>query len=259
MKNKKIIIIITAIVLLIAVIITSAAVKSKKNHDLSEGTTAPQEIVTAYVTENKRKGLKLRRVNELTVRDSGSDDTLTIAVEGAKGSETVNGGMVFSCDDAFEKIKASVEKNENEEIKTYIYGNRMRIDKYRPDGKIATYSVVKTTDEDGGELYDLSDCRAFLVTSDGKYCSFKLPYYFLSESENLSGLDYLTPGTELEITVSKAEFLKFYEDSGLYIISEPDENSFVLEHTYAVSDKGNGYPVRFEFEGNRVIIGGSQQ
>lgn len=248
MKNKKIISVIAAVVI-IAVIIAVGIVAAKKKPSDSNGTTAPNEIPSAYVTENRREKIKYKKVKELHVSDSGSGDSLSIPVEGINAGEDSSGGMVFICDDGLEAIKKAVDSVQSEdfELYSYIYSDSMRIEKRTKDGRIITYSIEKTVDKEGAEVYHLSDCKASFISESGKYASFKLPYYFFNKDGQINGLDYYTFGACFNIDVSKQEFMNFYENSALYIIKDGAENDFSLEHTYVAADKGNAYPIHFIF------------
>ena len=254
-KGKIAAIAIGVLVLLLAVILIF--VFSSRQTATQDGTTAPSENnQTAFATENKRENLRFHEVDTLTVTDRANGDTLEIPVSSLQACETESGGTLFYLSDGLQAIRDAVLAINDPEAAydAYLYadGHALRIEKQKTDGTVNTYAITETTDEEGNTVYDLSDCRAYFTAESGEGCAFKFPYYFLANPSDFSALDYGTFGERFVITVSKAEFLSFYQNSALYIIKDGANNDFSLEHTYAAVDSGNAYPVRFVFGTNEA-------
>lgn len=252
-KQKKVLLAV-AVVLLVAVIVIVAVTLNNKTPQQADGSTESQRETENIETENKREGLHFRETDELTVTDRADGDILTIPVDGLRAAETENGGMLFYAPQGLASIEKAVEalSDDTTLVDAYPYwdGRALRIEKSMPDGTVNTYSITETLDENGETVYDLSDCRAYFTDEGGIYGAFKFPYYYLDPQQHFCGLDYGSFGDTFVISVSKSEFLDFYRNSGLYVLKDGSGNDFSLAHTYAATDAGNAYPIRFTFSVN---------
>ncbi len=253
MSKRKKIGIAAAVLLLAAAIIIAVVTLTNRAPSPAEGTTE-SETAEEYETENKWENLRFRETDELIVTDRADGDTLVIPVNGLRAAETENGGMLFYAPEGLADIETAVKSlsDDTTRVEAYQYwdGRALRIEKFMPDGTVNFYSITETIDENGEPVYDLSDCRAYFTGEGGVYGAFKLPYYYLDPQQGFCGLDYGTFGDTFVIAVSKNEFLDFYRSSGLYIIQDGINNDFSLAHTYAATDAGNAYPIRFTFSVN---------
>lgn len=251
-KKGKIAALVLGLLLLIVAIILIVVLPNRQNA-VQDGTTESQDNVV-FETENKRENLRFHEVDTLTVTDRANGDTLAIPGLSLRTCETESGGTLFYLSDGLQVIREAVLAIDDPEATydafLYADGHALRIEKQKTDGTVNTYAITETTDAEGNTVYDLSDCRAYFTAASGEGCVFKFPYYFLANPSDFSALDYGTFGECFVITVSKAEFLRFYENSALYIIKDGANNDFSLEHTYAAVDSGNAYPVRFVFGTN---------
>lgn len=259
MKKKKIVILAVIIVILlvvIGVILVFQKKESKEPND-TQSTIPVSSKVQEIVTQNLKKEIHFRAEKNLEIKAKKENVSLPLVLpEAVKACRISDGQMLFQAPDGLDFLSPILAGLEEDTYQVYPYGeNHLRIDKSMADGKIINFSVDKVKPEEAENVYLLSDCMAKFLNEDStEQVEMKFPFYYLSDTEDFTSIDYGLLGKKYKISAQKEDFFNYYSDTCLYLLQDEGINSFVLLGEYTDSEtKPFGIRLKFEREADNSM------
>lgn len=237
-----------------ALLLILASCAGKPGDGVTQASTEPPTEIT---TEDREKGGMKKSADEIVLTDTGLEISLTVPIEGARVSAVDAGTSFVYTDKTLDEIKSIIDALKTDgELKTFLYGNALKVEYLAVSGDLVTYTVLDTVDAKGARAYLFCDSRAFFSDGSDYYASVKFPYFYLLDSEPFAPTKYARFGDSFRIAVMPEEFKAFYASTGIYALKEGVGDTFSLEFPYYDAD-AKGYPIRFTFsndaEGKRIV------
>ncbi len=246
------------VILLAAVLLILAACAGKSGDGTTKAPTEPPtEAPVEITTENREKTGAKKNADEITLKDTGLNITLSVPIPGARVSSIDDGSMFVYTDITLDRIKEIIDALTPEgELKVYPYDGALRVEYLAVSGDLVTYTILDTIDAKGEKAYLFCDSRAFFSDGADYYATVKFPYFYLLDTDAFTPTDYVRLGDSFRISVAPEDFRAFYAESGIYALKEGVGTEFSLEFPYYDAD-AQGYPLRFTFsndaEGFRTV------